>query len=106
LGVIVDAFSNTPGMAAASMTLIGALQPYLLELFLPRDVDDHMKASAVAMGMGNFMSLATLMILIYCVVFFTIDFFSFFNGLYWLGCVVGSTLLTLVLVFTVENIRK
>ena len=106
LGVIVDAFSNTPGMAAASMTLIGALQPYLLELFLPRDVDDHMKASAAAMGMGNFMSLATLMILIYCVVFFSIDLFSYFNGLYWLGCVVGSTLLTLILVFTVENIRK
>ena len=37
IGVIMDAFSNTPGVASASMTLIGVLQPILLELFLPRD---------------------------------------------------------------------
>ena len=32
LGLTVDMFSNTPGVAAASMTLIGFLQPYLIEL--------------------------------------------------------------------------
>ena len=106
MGMIVDAFSNTPGLAAASMTLLGALQPYLLELFLPRDVDDRVKAKASAMGMGNFMSLASVMVIIYCVVFFCINLFSFFNWLYWLSCVVGSTLLTLALIFTLENLRK
>ena len=106
MGVVIDAFSNTPGLAAASMTLLGALQPYLLELFLPRDVDDHVKASAHAMGVGNFMSLASVMVIIYCVVFFSIELLSFFNWLYWLACVVGSALLTLALIFTLENIRK
>ena len=106
MGVIVDAFSNTPGVAAASMTLIGALQPYLLELFLPRDVDDHVKASSHAMGVGNFMSLASILMVIYCVVFFTINLFSFFNWIYWIECVVGSALLTLALIFTLENLRK
>ena len=43
IGLVIDAFSNTPGVASASMTLIGALQPVLLELFLPRDADDHIK---------------------------------------------------------------
>ena len=33
MGVAVDAFANTPGVGAASLTLIGALQPYFLELF-------------------------------------------------------------------------
>ena len=106
MGVVIDAFSNTPGVASASLTLMGALQPYLLELFLPRDVDDRVKASANTMGMGNFMSLATIMMLIYCMVFFTVNLFSFFNWLYWLECVVGSALLTLALIFTIENIRK
>ena len=106
MGVVIDAFSNTPGVASASLTLMGALQPYLLELFLPRDVDDRVKASANMMGMGNFMSLATIMMLIYCMVFFTVNLFSFFNWLYWLECVVGSALLTLALIFTIETIRK
>ena len=34
LGVTVDALSNTPGVAAASLTLIGAVQPYFMELFV------------------------------------------------------------------------
>ena len=31
LGLCVDIFSNTPGLAAASLTFTGFLQPYLLE---------------------------------------------------------------------------
>ena len=38
IGLAVDVFSNTPGVGAASMTLLGLLQPYLLTLFVPRDV--------------------------------------------------------------------
>ena len=32
LGLIVDIFSNTPGVGAASMTLMAFIQPYLLFL--------------------------------------------------------------------------
>ena len=35
LGLSVDMFTNTPGMAAAALTLTGFLQPYLLQLFRP-----------------------------------------------------------------------
>ena len=45
MGVTMDMFTNTPGVAAASLTLIGALQPYLLELFLPRNADNYIKTS-------------------------------------------------------------
>ena len=33
LGLAIDVFSNTPGLASGSMTLIAVIQPYLLELF-------------------------------------------------------------------------
>ncbi len=36
LGLSVDTFTNTPGVAAASMTLVGVLQPYILETSSPR----------------------------------------------------------------------
>ena len=106
MGLSVDMFNDTPGLASASMTLVAALQPYLLELFLPRDADDNIKASATALGKGNFALLATILVLVYCVAFFTLEAFSFFNWQHWLSCIVGSTLLTLSLVFTFESVRK
>ena len=45
LGLAIDVFSNTPGLASGSMTLIAAIQPYLLELFVPRDSADNREVS-------------------------------------------------------------
>lgn len=106
LGVMIDAFSNTPGVASASLTLTGALQPVLLELFLPRDADDKLKVSASTLGIGKFVSLSSLLTFIFCLVFFSLEAFSFFDWLYWLECVVGSTLLTLILIYTFECFRR
>lgn len=44
LGLIVDMFYNTPGMAAASMTLIGAIQPYYFEMYISRDAAENLAA--------------------------------------------------------------
>jgi len=45
LGLTVDGFSNTPGVAASAMTLVGLIQPYLLELFMQRDSEDDFQPS-------------------------------------------------------------
>ena len=44
MGLTIDTFSNTPGVASASLTLIAALQPYVLQLFIPRDSSDNFQA--------------------------------------------------------------
>lgn len=106
LGLAVDVFSNTPGVAAASMTLAGFLQPFLVELFLPRDAEENIKASASALGFSKFAALSSILVTAYCLVFFALESFSFFNWLQWIECVVGSAMLTLALIFTFESIRK
>lgn len=106
MGLCVDMFADTPGMATASMTLIAMIQPPLLELFLPRDADADIRSSAKTLGFGKFLSLATILTGIYCLVFFTIEAFSFADWINWLGCVFGSLLLTLVLFITFESLRK
>lgn len=106
MGLSVDMFANTPGLAAASMTLLGMIQPLLLRLFLPRDAEDDIPTSMKALGVGKFISLAGILVLIYCVVFFTIEAFTFANWSSWLQCIGGSMLLTLLLVITLESIRK
>ena len=47
LGLFVDLFSNTPGMAAGTLTLTAFVQPYLLNLFVPREAPENMRSAAV-----------------------------------------------------------
>ena len=42
LGVLIDIFGNTPGMAAATMTAIGLITPLLFNLFGPRQRRQHL----------------------------------------------------------------
>lgn len=106
LGLGVDIFSNTPGVAAASMTVIGMVQPWMLELFVPRDAADDLKSSASTLGNGKFATFSFFLVLIYCLLFYTLETFSFFDWQHWLLCVVSSTLLTYILVITQESIRR
>jgi rod shape-determining protein MreD len=106
LGLVIDAFTNTPGVASTSLTFIGALQPYLLELFVPRDADEDMQPSIKSMGWQKFLTYSVLITLAFCLVFFTIEAFNLLNWLHWLKCVTGSTIITLLLIFTLETVRK
>ena len=106
LGLAIDVASNTPGLASASLTLIGMLQTYLVELFLPRDAPEKMEISVSTLGLGKFVSLSTILILLFCLVFFALEAFNFFDWLYWLGCVGASTLLTLVMILAIESVRR
>lgn len=106
MGLAVDMFNNTPGVAAASTTLIGFLQPWLIELFLPREAEDNIKSAARTLGVGHFVSLSLILTIIYCMVFFAIELFSFASWSYWLQCVGGSVLITFVMMMVLESLRK
>ena len=102
LGLFIDIFSNTPGLAATSLTIIAAIQPYYLELYVPRDSADNLIPSIKTLGPMKYAYYIVPIVLLYCLLFYSLEIFTFFNGFYWLMCVVGSSLLTLVLIFTFE----
>lgn len=106
LGLSVDTFTNTPGVAAASMTLVGVLQPYILELFMQRDSEENFKPSLLTMGYMSYIYYMLLLLLIYCLTYYSLEMFTFFNWLEWAKCVVGSMLITAVLVFVIEHLRR
>lgn len=106
LGLGVDVFSNTPGMAAAALTFTGFLQPTLLELFVPRDAADNLRSSAATLGFSKFMVMSLVLVFVHCLLFFTLESFGFFNWLQWLFNIVGSTLLTLVVLMAIESVRQ
>ncbi|MBR4367893.1 MAG: rod shape-determining protein MreD [Prevotella sp.] len=105
LGLIVDIFSNTPGVGAASMTLMAFIQPYLLFLIMPRDSAEDMEVSMTTLGMARFTYFTLIVSFLFCLVFFTLEVFSFNHWLYWLECVGGSWILTFVLILVVERFR-
>ena len=105
LGLLVDIFSNTPGLAAGSLTLIGMIQTYLVELFVPRDSAENLDVSAATLGWGKFSMLSSILILIYCLLFFILEAFNFFDWQLWLLRAVCSAALTMGLMLAIESLR-
>lgn len=106
LGLGVDVFANTPGVAAASMTLVGLAQPILLSMLLTRESEADLQPSIRSLGFTRFLYFTFILVFLYCVVFFTIETFNFFQWLQWLLCIAGSTVLTVVLILAIENLRE
>ena len=106
LGLTVDMFRNTPGVTAAALTIVGMVQPYLIELFLPRDAEPDIKSSARSLGGWHFLSLAAILVVIFSLVFFALEAFTFGAWLWCLECAGASALLTIALIMAFETVRK
>ena len=65
-----------------------------------------MPVGIYSMEWGKFTSFSFLMVAIYCLVFFILEAFSFFDWQLWLLRAVCSSALTLVLMLAVESVRK
>lgn len=106
MGLTIDVFTNTPGITAGSLTLLAALQPFVLHLFIPRDSSENFQAGLDTLSIPQYTWYVFILTIIYSFIFFSLEMFSFFNVVEWLQCIGGSTLLTLVLILVVENLRR
>ncbi|MCD8202035.1 MAG: rod shape-determining protein MreD [Prevotella sp.] len=106
MGLSMDIFTNTPGVAAASTTFLAFIQPLILNLFVQKDSADDMMPTIKVLGMRRYVYYTLICVFIYCLLFFTIETFNFFNWQQWLLNIGGSTLLTALLIIVIENMRK
>lgn len=105
IGIVIDSFANTPGVAAASMTAVGMMQPMVLELFMQRESAENLKPSIRSMGFAYYLLYSLILILTYCILFFTLETFTFFNWLQWLESIGGCFFFTLILVLVLESVK-
>ena len=105
MGLSIDVFTNTPGLAAASLTLIAAIQPYLLEAFLSRDSAEDFKPSLMAMGPSKYSVFIITLVSVYCIVFYSLEIFNFLHFTQWIFSVVGSAVLTLLFIYVFEVLK-
>ena len=106
MGLFIDMFSNTPGVSSFSLTFLSAIQPFVLSSFTSHESAEELKPCIDSLGFGKYLWFVLILTFIYCVVFFSLDMFSFFNLLEWGACILASTLLTIVLILVIENVRR
>lgn len=104
VGLIVDIFSNTPGVNAGAMTLLGLVQPMLIRLFVTEQ-DECLRPSLKEMGWMKFLTYSVMLIVVFCLTFFTLEAFSFFNPVLWIMKILTSAVLTLIMVVAIEKLR-
>lgn len=106
MGLSVDMFANTPGLAAASMTLIGFIQPYILGLYLSEEDNADLMPGFSTLGTTKFATYAFILVTIYCIVFFSLEAFTGARWMDWLISIAGSLVLTLTFIFTIDSVRR
>lgn len=106
MGLSVDIFSNTIGAAAASLTFVAMIRPYILEMFVQRESDADLVPTLKSLRKLRYSLYSLSLIWLYCLLFFTLETFTFFNWTHWITSVMGSTLLTWIFVLTLDNLRK
>ncbi len=105
LGLTVDIFSNTPGMNALACTILAFVRRPVLSLYLPHG-DEYVagEPSMRSFGTWLFVRYALTLVLIYCVLLFVIESFTLFDITYLLMRIVGSTLLTFLLILCIDSL--
>ena len=104
-GLIVDVFSNTLGMATASMTLAAMVRPALLNVMVPRDSAIDMVPDYTSMGRGNHVRFVALLLIVHHAAFYLLEFFSIHHPRELLLSFLSGTALSLLLILTLELFR-
>lgn len=105
LGVLVDIFSNTPGVNAGASVFLAFLRVRLLRLFTPREEFENFEPGIKVMGVWSFVRYASVAVLLHHVVLFLLEAFSFVNIGYLLLRILCSALLTVMFVLAIDFIR-
>lgn len=107
VGLVIDLFSSTPGMAAGAFCLTGLLVPLWLRMFRPSDSDDDsFQPSSRTMEWSGFLKFTFVAVFFHCCAFFLIEAFTFFDWQVLLINIISSTFLTTLLVAAMEGIRN
>ncbi len=105
IGLAVDIFSDTQGVNSLCCTLLAVVRKPTVRLYLSRD--DEMSGdepSIKSLGLVVYMKYLITLVLFYCLMYFLIESFSFFNPLRMLIRIVASTALTFVLILAIDSL--
>lgn len=78
LGIIIDIFSDTPGVNALACTLIAAIKTPIFYAYVDKDdTTSRLTPCVSTMGILEYSKYLLTFVVIYCVLMFTIEYFNF-----------------------------
>lgn len=105
LGSLVDIYLHSYGSHAFSLTFIAYLRPFILDAIAPQDSSfESAEPSVYNLGFQRFVTYAGILLLIHHFVVFSIDELQWKAPLFFLGQVIFSTVLSLILSFTIQYV--
>ena len=98
-------FSNTWGIHAMATTFIAFLRPYIFRIVATQEELDKVMPRLKTMG-ANYVKYIVLMVFIHHLLLFTLEAFTF--KYFWVIILKAlvSALITILLIFTLEKVRK
>ncbi len=104
-GVVLDAFSNTPGVAAGAMTITAFAHYPLLHAMAPRDAVEDAVPDHYLLGQYKYFWYMAILLAVHHVAYFVLEAFSFFDIAGLSLRFLGSYVLSLLLAWVVEMLR-
>jgi cell shape-determining protein MreD len=103
-GLTLDYFTGTLGLHAAPCVAIALLRPFLLKLLLAQETAEasYMEPGHNSMGWAPFITYAVLLTVIHHSYLVLIEWLQFGNFLYFMGKVLGTSAISLLLILIAE----
>lgn len=105
IGLTIDIFSNTAGMNAMACTVIGAMRRPIFSIYFPRE--DEMSnpiPSIRTLGFGNYIKYMFTLTLLFCILIYIIQLFTFSNFLLTFYRIIGSSILTALIIIGFDSL--
>ncbi|MCH5229743.1 MAG: rod shape-determining protein MreD [Muribaculaceae bacterium] len=103
LGLIIDIFSDTPGVNALACTLISAIRTPIYYAYMAKDdITSRLVPGVSTMGLLEYSKYLITFILIYCLLAFSIEYFSFADVKAIVILTASSTLFTFVILLAID----
>ncbi|MBR6757101.1 MAG: rod shape-determining protein MreD [Bacteroidaceae bacterium] len=107
LGLVVDIFSNTPGMNALACTVLAFMRRPVLSLYQPHGYDYATEVPSIRnFGMWLYVRYSLTLTFLYCTLIFLIESMSLFDLPFLLMRILGSTLLTFILIVCIDSLSQ
>jgi hypothetical protein len=104
-GLIMDIFNNTPGMNSLACTIMAAARRPVFNLFVSRENDMSIPIPSVdSMGVGDYFKYMATLTTLYCLLIFLIQAFTLHNFLLTLARIVGSSALSIIIIFGLDTL--
>lgn len=102
IGIVIDAFSNTPGMHAAACTFAGFARQLIIKVYKGSDLPDSIFPSYKTFGYGAFFKCVITLVLIHHLTLFLLESLTIFDPLFLLIRILASTAMSTLLICIVE----